>query len=139
MLKNATIFICIFQFENASLLVFVSLEAVREEWLLHAGPYHIRDAIRHYGVFQHVFGGIEFVPEVDLRVAFEGDHVVNRGNFIGPSQCLKPPTLQFNHCVDNSLWTVVLTNPGLMCCMCKYSNSFQAVFIFSLNFLSRYQ
>lgn len=91
--------------------MFVPLETVREDWLGHTGPYHIRDAVRHYGVYEHVFGGTEFIPEVDVHIEYDNGHVVKRGNHIGPSQCLRPPNVKFNFGGD-ALWTVILTNPG---------------------------
>ena len=43
---------------------------------------------RHYGIFEHVFGGMEFVPQSNLKVSFGSGCEVHCGNLLTPTQVL---------------------------------------------------
>ena len=66
--------------------VRVPLDMVRKEWYAKHGAEDTVKLARHYGVYEHVFGGMEFSPSVEMRVSFGEDCEVYRGNFIRPTQ-----------------------------------------------------
>lgn len=60
-----------------------------------------------------MFGDAYFFPRVPLNITFNCDDVdipVYNGNVIKPKHAKKPPIVSFES-DDNSLWTLILTNP----------------------------
>lgn len=104
----------------------IDLEEVKREWLHTTGPHQVMNLAKHFGIFDHLFGGrAYFMPQVPLDIKFdagEGDlcHTVYYGNIIKPEFTEKAPTVDFDPSfnggvkgqgTEKSLWTLVLTNP----------------------------
>ena len=102
----------------------IDLEEVKREWLHTTGPYQVMNLAKHYGIFDHLFGGYAyFLPQVPLDIKFDGEgdlcHSVFYGNVVKPRFTEKAPTVEFDTSVTlggvsndaKSLWTLVLTNP----------------------------
>lgn len=94
-------------------LVLIDLDRMKEEWDKTTGPYHIKKIADHYGIFEHLFGDAYFYPRVPLNIAYDvgdGKLPVYFGNTVKPSQAKSKPDVSFES-DDNTLWTLVLTNP----------------------------
>ncbi|XP_027035548.1 39S ribosomal protein L38, mitochondrial-like [Pocillopora damicornis] len=90
--------------------LLVPLEAVQKEWKSKNEFSTTTKLARHYGIFKHIFNGEEFTATTRMSVTFgETDHVIH-GNFLTPSQATIQPTVSYT-CEDDSLWTVIFTNP----------------------------
>lgn len=102
----------------------IDLEDVKREWLHTTGPHQVLNLAKHFGIFDHLFGGRAFfLPQVPMDVKFDGEgdlcHSVYYGNIIKPRFTDKAPTVDFDASFtgagqktnDQSLWTLVLTNP----------------------------
>lgn len=104
----------------------IDLEEVKREWLHTTGPHQILNLAKHFGIFDHLFGGhAYFMPLVPMDVKFEAGegedlcHSVYYGNVIKPRFTEKAPTVDFDSSFTGgqtessgkSLWTLVLTNP----------------------------
>ena len=66
-----------------------------QDYALEKGPKHAKAIAKHYGIYEDLFNGAEFLPVVDLGVFYEcdddGDKVtpVYRGNVIDPGEVRK--------------------------------------------------
>lgn len=104
----------------------INLEETKQEWLKTAGPFHIRKIADHYGVFEHLFGKYAFfTPRINLDIKYkqaeETYSPVYYGNQLKPAEAQNAPEVNFDfkfnfgiknkETNDNSLWTLVLTNP----------------------------
>jgi len=101
----------------------VDVEEVKRETV--ACGAHFEDvaaAADLYGVFDDLYGpDLMFRPCVDLKVAYEMPDdeecvlPVHRGNVLKPSDAVKQPEVEFSYGEqegdDDSLWTLVMTNP----------------------------
>ena len=68
-------------------VVVINLEDVHKVWLAKEGFKHIHKLAKHYGIFEHIFGGMEFIPTKMMGIDYgQNDHHVHWGNFITPSQ-----------------------------------------------------
>ncbi|XP_018576747.1 39S ribosomal protein L38, mitochondrial [Anoplophora glabripennis] len=93
--------------------LLIDLDEVKQEWNKTAGPYHIKQIADHYGIFEHLFGDAYFYPRVPLNIAYDvegGKLPVYFGNTVKPSEAKSKPEVIFDS-DDNTLWTLVLTNP----------------------------
>ena len=59
---------------------------VRREWNAKHGAEDTRKLARHYGIYEHMFGGTEFTPSVEMRVCYGEECEVHKGNVITPTQ-----------------------------------------------------
>lgn len=104
----------------------INLDDVQQEWLHTTGPHQVKNLAKHFGIFDHLFGGYaHFLPQVplDIKFAGEGDlcHSVYFGNVIKPRFTETAPSVDFDPSIklgttsataaENTLWTLVLTNP----------------------------
>ncbi|KAG9478722.1 hypothetical protein GDO78_012404 [Eleutherodactylus coqui] len=96
--------------------LLIPLDEVRADWERECGPIHIQRVAEHYGVYNDLFGKATFVPQVTLRIQYntEEDAVmpVYYGNVVTPTEAAVPPEVSFE-AEEGSLWTLLLTNPGL--------------------------
>lgn len=91
----------------------IDLKKTRNEWFKTTGQFHIKAAVEHYGVYEHLFGDAYFFPRVPLNVTFDHKEVlvpVHYGNIIKPAEAANAPAISFES-DSNSLWTLILTNP----------------------------
>lgn len=102
----------------------IDLEEVKREWLHTTGPHQVMTLAKHFGIYDHLFGGYAyFMPQVPLDVKFEAGvedlcYSVYYGNVIKPRFTGKAPSVDFDPSftggqtsTGKSLWTLVLTNP----------------------------
>ena len=69
--------------------VSIPLETVRKEWMAKYEFSTTTKLARHYGIFENMFQGNEFIPSVRMLVTFGQTDQVHYGNFLTPSQvCL---------------------------------------------------
>ena len=93
----------------------VDLEDIKKEHENSGGLFsEIKNAAEMYGIFEDLFDHSYFNPIVNLTIEydFEDDIVtpVFRGNVIKPKEAKTPPHVHFES-DENSLWTLILTNP----------------------------
>eukprot|EP00118_Oscarella_pearsei_P001733 m.8300 g.8300 ORF g.8300 m.8300 type:complete len:289 (+) comp20480_c0_seq2:19-885(+) len=86
------------------------LDDVRRDWISQHWPRHLRDITRHYGIYLHLFGGREFLPDAEMRIEYDNSQRVQAGNHISPANCQQPPTVQYES-AENVNWTLLMTNP----------------------------
>lgn len=94
-------------------LVLVDLDKAKETYLNESGPDHIKTIADHYSVFEHLFGDAYFIPRIPLKILFQTEEFnipVYYGNTIKPKEANSKPKVSYS-ADDNSLWTLVLTNP----------------------------
>ncbi|XP_070491328.1 large ribosomal subunit protein mL38 [Chironomus tepperi] len=103
----------------------INLDEVKVDWFKTAGPFHIRKIAEHYGIYDDLFGKYAyFVPRVFLDIKFpineDTFYPVYSGNKVQPAQAKSVPEVTFDHKFalsysqkpeENTLWTLVLTNP----------------------------
>jgi len=94
----------------------VDMKDVKAEHLASGGLYEeIQNAAGLYGVFEDLFDGAYFTPNVNLEIEFdyEEDLVtpVFRGNVIKPKEATTEPYVHYQCSEEDSLWTLLLTNP----------------------------
>jgi len=75
----------------------------------------IKNAADLYGIYEDLFDGAYFTPNLNLTIEFDFDEElvtpVYRGNVIKPKEATKEPYVHYE-CTDNdSLWTLLMTNP----------------------------
>ncbi|XP_031556350.1 39S ribosomal protein L38, mitochondrial-like isoform X2 [Actinia tenebrosa] len=88
----------------------INLDAVHKDWLA-KGLQSTRNLAKHYGIFEHIFAGLEFKPTVLMKIIYEqGNQEVKWGNFVSPSQAKSCPTVDFQS-DSGTYWTLILTNP----------------------------
>ncbi|XP_060803631.1 large ribosomal subunit protein mL38 isoform X2 [Amyelois transitella] len=91
----------------------IDLSEARKDWLKSNSPYHKRQIIEHYGIFEHLYGEGYFIPFINLDIQFKlNDDLflpVCCGNVIKPSEALEYPTVSYES-DGASLWTLALTS-----------------------------
>ncbi|XP_065827478.1 large ribosomal subunit protein mL38-like [Oscarella lobularis] len=103
--------------------LLVPLNVIRQEWVTDGNwASHVNLVARHYGIYQHLFGGVEFLPKVDMTIEY-GCRRVHAGNHVAPIECKDPPIITYdsNSLSDgggrnNSWWTLLMSNPDGNAC-----------------------
>lgn len=62
------------------------MDLIKKEWYTKHGVADTVKLARHYGIYNNVFGGMEFTPSVEMRVSFGEGCEVHKGNIITPTQ-----------------------------------------------------
>ncbi|XP_019640401.1 PREDICTED: 39S ribosomal protein L38, mitochondrial-like [Branchiostoma belcheri] len=92
----------------------VPLDQVKEDWQASFGHEQLKDVATHYNIWKDLFEGAHFHPVVVTNVYYDcdDDHAipVYRGNVVTPTEASRPPVVQYES-DENSLWTLILTNP----------------------------
>jgi len=75
----------------------------------------IQNAAGLYGVYEDLFDGAYFTPNVNLTIEFDyNEELVTpafRGNVIKPKEATTEPYVHYECPENDSLWTLLLTNP----------------------------
>ncbi|XP_070574664.1 large ribosomal subunit protein mL38-like [Ptychodera flava] len=92
----------------------ISLDEMKKDWETTAGPYHILDVAHHYNIFQDLFDGAHFLPQIIMHVNYEQSQdfsvPVYRGNVVSPAEATNAPSVFYESSADD-LWTLLFTNP----------------------------
>ncbi|XP_002733854.2 large ribosomal subunit protein mL38-like [Saccoglossus kowalevskii] len=91
----------------------IPLEEVIAEWETTSAPYQIRSVGHHYNIFQDLFDGADFLPQIIMHIGFDqGGEIapVYRGNLMTPTEAASEPSVLFSS-PPKDLWTLILVNP----------------------------
>jgi large subunit ribosomal protein L38 len=105
--------------------VEINLDVVKDECFQTSGPYQLKKIADHYGIYNDLFGKYAyFVPRVQLNINFPGKEnevwSVHNGNRLMPADLKSAPNVSYDPKFslsykdkpeENTLWTLVLTNP----------------------------
>lgn len=100
----------------------IDVEQVQKEWIETNGQVQIKSIAQHYGIYQHLFGRAHFLPRIPLNIKYQVSEdeliPVHYGNVIKPHEARTQPEVKFDSRInlvgkveDNTLWTLILTNP----------------------------
>lgn len=75
--------------------LLVPLDDVRQGWIPKKYPHQVMTMASYYGIYDHMFDGIEFTPTAVMDIDY-GDVLVHYGNFIEPVKTSSEPKVTYN-------------------------------------------
>lgn len=64
--------------------MLVPLDDVRSGWIPKRYPHQVMTMASYYGIYEHMFDGLKFMPQVVMDIDFSDKVGVHYGNFIEP-------------------------------------------------------